>query len=65
MAFKREKHKHNSCQTRLSTLKSACSQVRTKFQEQGEASIKGLTADHGYARRPDPVLKMLHVQSSN
>lgn len=60
--LQREKHKHNSCQTRLSTLKSARSQVRTKFQEQGESSIKGLTADPGYARRPDLVLKMLHVQ---
>lgn len=60
--LQREKHKHNSCQTRLSTLKSACSQVRMKFQEQEESSIKDFTADHDCARHPVPVLKMLHVQ---
>lgn len=60
--LQREKYKHNSCQTRLSTLKSAHSQVRMKFQEQEESSIKGFTADHDCARHPVPVLKMLHVQ---
>lgn len=60
--LQREKHKHNSCQTRLSTLQSACSDVHTQFSEQEESSVKGVAADRGYARHPAPVLKTLHVQ---
>lgn len=49
--LQREKHKHNSCQTRLSTLKSAWPEIHTKFQEQAVSSMRNLTGDRGYARR--------------
>lgn len=58
---KKRKHKYNSCQTRLLALKSACSEVRTKFREQEESSIEGVTAGHCHARRPVQFSKMLHV----
>lgn len=59
----REKHKHNFCQTRFSTLIFACLEVCTKFQEQEESSIKNLIADQGYVRLSTPVLKIFHVRN--